>query len=234
MCFGRQDGKDRRYNTVSKCQNLFQEFFDPHGGQTPLLGETIHVIPDTPQPAFSRITILAESPLASAPSSACKSSCIWPLDTPFKYNQAAAANRLPDLRTYGGTSEEQNVTDEPPSRTRTFGTYTRTGPIPVCNSRTGSRPLRTTVARPSARRRSEWRPSKSCTSVSIASLSNRRAALLQYLQQRILRGRLRHRNYFIIRHGGISLLPCLVRFILPQGMPLFFIAATSSIHQIWQ
>ena len=33
---------------MSKCQNLFQEFFDPHGGQTPLLGETIHVIPDTP------------------------------------------------------------------------------------------------------------------------------------------------------------------------------------------
>ena len=50
--------------------------------------------------------LLADSPLASGPTSTSRAGCISPVEIPFKYSHGIAASKLAVLRTYGGTSAE--------------------------------------------------------------------------------------------------------------------------------
>ena len=85
---------------------------------------------------FSRDTVVADSPSASGPGKTGNDSCMSPLERPFRYSHDPAASNDRDLRTYGGTSIERNVTASP-VRARTFGILTATGPMPVCTIRSG-------------------------------------------------------------------------------------------------
>ena len=85
---------------------------------------------------FSRDTVVADRPSASGPGKTGNDSCLSPLERPFRYSHDPAASNDRDLRTYGGTSVERNVTAAP-VRARTFGILTATGPMPVCTLRAG-------------------------------------------------------------------------------------------------
>lgn len=86
--------------------------------------------------AFSRLTTLADKPLASSPSSTLNASPMSPVDIPFRYSQGSAALTRGDFLTYGGTIVELNFTPDP-DRSRTFGTFTASGPAAVNTSRSG-------------------------------------------------------------------------------------------------
>lgn len=80
--------------------------------------------------------MLADNPFASGPTSTSSAADISPLDTPFKYSHGSAASSDRVFLTYGGTSAERKLTGSP-SRDRTLGTSTFTGPMPVWISRAG-------------------------------------------------------------------------------------------------
>src|SRR6056297_3866308 len=98
--------------------------------------------------ALSRATVLAEKPVAFGPSRAFSAPSISPVEMPLRHRQGSAASNDLALRTYGGTSAEWNAKGLPVFE-RTLGTFTVTGPMPVCTSRSGWWPLRTTAAWPS-------------------------------------------------------------------------------------
>lgn len=86
--------------------------------------------------ALSRLTTDGDRPLASAPSSTDRASCISPVEIPRRYNHGKAASTRWALRTYGGTTAELNLTPLL-ERSRTLGIRTVTGPSPVRISRSG-------------------------------------------------------------------------------------------------
>ena len=87
-------------------------------------------------PAFSREITGADNPRACSPSNAVNASCMLPVETPFRYSHGSTASTARDRRTYRGTSPERK--HAPASeRSRTLGTCTVTGPMPVNTSRLG-------------------------------------------------------------------------------------------------
>src|ERR1700744_959052 len=95
-----------------------------------------HCSNSSAQAAFRRLTTLADSPLACSPSSSDSASPMSPVDTPRRYSHGSDDDTRGDLRTQGGTIDELNLTPVP-ERSRTFGTWTGTGPTAVTISRSG-------------------------------------------------------------------------------------------------
>ena len=74
---------------------------------------------------------------------------------------------MPAMGSHGGATADVNLMPAP-ERSRTFGTCTATGPMPVRISRLGRWPLRTTARRPSISCTCAYSAKSVCTSASMA------------------------------------------------------------------
>jgi hypothetical protein len=129
----------------------------------------------------NRLTVDADRPAASSPSSPSSAGRKSPVDNPRRYRIGITSPTFGERRAYAGKIRELNFCRSPSSSTRlslTLGARTAIVPDPTVTRRSRARPLRTTSRCPSPSSSSLNRSTYSSASAFSAAAITRRAPSL--------------------------------------------------------